>query len=100
MAAHQPPTHGPSAGSAGLAAVLGGLAGAAVTSDRRTASKLVATAAGAICLASVDSVARQRQQPGEVPPPWARIAASGAIAAVLGWSASRVTGAGPLPVGT
>jgi hypothetical protein len=54
---------------------------------------------GAIGLAVVDSVARVRQRPGEIPALWSRIVASAAIAAPLGWVAGRFTGAGPIAVG-
>jgi len=56
--------------------------------------------AGAAGLGVVDTVARARQRPGEIPALWSRIIASGAVAAPLGWAADRVTGAGPVPVAT
>src|SRR5215813_867579 len=69
-----------------IAGVIGGAAGAALTSHRS------ARAAG-------EAVARARQRPGEIPPLWARIATSAALVAPLGWAAGRVTGAGPVAVG-
>ena len=56
--------------------------------------------AGAVGLGASEAVARARQRPGEIPALWQRIAASGALAAPLGWAAGRLTGAGPVAVGT
>jgi hypothetical protein len=94
------PRHGPDAGSAGFSAVLGGLAGATVTSDRGRFSWIAGAAAGALGLVLVDSVARARQKQGEIPALWSRIAASAAIATPLGWVAGRLAGAGPLVTAT
>jgi hypothetical protein len=55
---------------------------------------------GALGLGAVEAVARARQQRGEIPAWWARVAMSGALAAPLGWAAGRLTGAGPVTVGT
>jgi hypothetical protein len=88
------------AGSAAFAAGLGALAGLALTAGRGTATRAAGTLVGAAALAAVDSVARSRQGPDEIPALWSRIAASGAIAAPLGWAAGRLTGAGPVAVGT
>ncbi len=60
---------------------------------------MVGTLAGAAALGASEAVARRQQQPDELPPLWQRIAASGAIAAPLGWLVGRTTGAGPLVVG-
>jgi hypothetical protein len=85
---------------AGPAAVIGALAGAALTAHRSRRSVLLGTLAGAAGMAVADGVARARQQPGEIPALWSRIIASGALAAPAGWTAQRFTGAGPLPVAT
>jgi len=87
-------------GAVGAAAVLGGLAGASLAAGRGARPVAVGALAGAVLLGASDAVARARQGPGELPPLWARIAASGAVAAPLGWLAGRLTGAGPLAVGT
>jgi hypothetical protein len=84
----------------GFAGAIGGLAGAALAGHRGVKAALVGTAAGAIGLGAVEAVARARQRPGQIPALWARIAASGALAAPLGWAAGRLTGAGPVAVGT
>ena len=86
------PQHRPDAASLGFSAVLGALAGAAVTGNHGRALRVGGAALGAVGLAAIDSVARTRQKPGEIPALWSRIAASGAIAATLGWTASRVDG--------
>ena len=51
-------------------------------------------------MAASEAVARRRQRPNEIPPLWSRILASGAMAAPAGWLGGRLTGAGPLAVGT
>jgi hypothetical protein len=82
------------------AGILGALAGAALNSHRGARSTLLGAAAGAAGLGAVEAVARARQRPGEIPELWARIATSGALTAPLAWAAGRLTGAGPLAVGT
>jgi hypothetical protein len=80
---------------------IGALAGAALAAGRsRKAAKgrIVAGAlAGAAVVIATDSIARSRQQPGEIPALWSRIVASGALAAPAGWVAHRL-GAKPLPI--
>jgi hypothetical protein len=85
---------------AGAAGLLGALAGAALAAHRGPRAAAFGALAGAAGLAAVDTVARARQRPGEIPALWSRIIASGAMAAPLGWAADRVTGAGPVPVAT
>lgn len=82
------------------AGVLGALAGAALGSHRGRRRTAWGALAGAACLGTVEAVARARQRPGQIPAWWARVAASGAIAAPVGWVAGRATGAGPVVVGT
>ena len=81
------------------AGVIGGMAGAALAGHRGARAAGVGAVAGAAALAACEAVARARQRPGEIPPLWARIATSAALAAPLGWAAGRVTGAGPVTVG-
>jgi hypothetical protein len=90
---------------AGFAAVLGGLAGAALTAGRGRAAVAAGTVAGAVGLGAADAVARARQRPNDIPALWSRILASGAVAAPLGWTADRLArsrgaGLGPVPVAT
>ena len=84
----------------GLAAALGGLAGAALTAHRGRRAAIAGALVGAAALATSEAVARRRQQQGEIPALWQRIASSTALAAPLGWVAGRTTGAGPVAVGT
>jgi hypothetical protein len=95
-----PPTKPDPAGSVAFAAVVGGLAGASLAGHRGVRPAAAASLVGAVGLGASEAVARARQQPGEIPALWQRIAVSAALAAPLGWIAGRVTGAGPLVVGT
>jgi hypothetical protein len=87
-------------GSIGFAGAIGGLAGAALTAQRGARTAALAAMAGAVGLGASEAVARARQRPGEIPALWHRIATSAALAAPLGWAAARLTGAGPVAVGT
>lgn len=82
------------------ACVIGGVAGAALAAHRGVRAASVGAAAGAAGLGVAEAVARARQRPGEIPPLWQRIATSAALVAPLGWAAGRLTGAGPVTVGT
>jgi hypothetical protein len=82
------------------ASVLGAVAGAALGSGHGARAVALGTLAGAAGLGAVEAVARARQKPNRIPARWARIAASAAAAAPLGWLGGAVTGAGPLAVGT
>ena len=81
------------------AAVIGGVAGAALAAHRGARAAGIGALAGAAGLAVSERIARARQRPGEIPPLWQRIATSAALVAPLGWAAGRVTGAGPVAVG-
>jgi hypothetical protein len=91
------PGRGASAVSAGA---LGALAGAALGAHRGKGAVLLGAAAGAAGMAAIDAAARARRQSPELPALWGRIAASGAVAAPLGWAVGRFTGVGPITVGT
>jgi hypothetical protein len=84
----------------GFAALIGAVAGAALTAHRGRAAVAFGALTGAAGLGAAEAVARARQRPGEIPALWSRILASGALAAPLGWAADRLTGAGPVPVAT
>jgi hypothetical protein len=84
----------------GVAAAIGGLAGAALAAHRGRRAALAGALAGAAGLGAVEAVARAAQRPGEIPPLWSRIVMSGALAAPLGWAADRIAGVGPVPVAT
>jgi hypothetical protein len=83
----------------GLAAVIGGLAGAALAGHWGGLAVAAGTLVGAVALGAVEAAARARQRPGEIPALWARIAMSLALAAPLGWAVERLTGLGPFPLG-
>ena len=80
--------------------MLGGLAGAALTGQRGARAAVRGAAAGAAFLGAAEAVSRARQRPGQIPELWSRILASGALAASVGWAGGRLSGAGPLTVGT
>jgi hypothetical protein len=92
-------------GSIGFAALAGAVAGAswAGRHERRGRHGRRAAGLGAIAgaggLAAAEALARSRQQPGELPPLWQRIAMSGALVAPLGRLADRVHPARPTTVG-
>src|SRR3954452_21949332 len=85
------------AGSAGSAALIGAVAGLTLAGHRGRRAGAAGALAGAAVLAVVDTGARGRQRPGEIPELWGRIAASAALAAPLGWVAGW-GGAGPVAV--
>jgi hypothetical protein len=86
--------------SAAFAAGIGALAGAALAAHRGRVGAAAGAAAGAVALGASETAARAVQRPGEIPPLWQRIATSAALIAPLGWAAGRLTGAGPVAVGT
>jgi len=88
------------AGAVGVAAAIGGFAGAALAGHRGGRAAAAGALAGAAGLAASEAVARARQRPNEIPPIWQRIATSAALAAPAGWAAGRLAGAGPVAVGT
>ena len=86
--------------SAAFAALIGGIAGASLAAHRGVRAAAGAALVGAVGLGASEAVARARQQEGEIPALWQRIAVSAALAAPLGWVSEKVTGAGPRTVGT
>jgi len=82
------------------AGVVGAFAGAALGSRRGWGGVVGGALLGAAGLGTVEAVSRARQKPGQIPERWARIAAGAAIAAPTGWLGAKLTGAGPLAVGT
>ena len=86
--------------SVGFSAAIGGLAGASLAAHRGVKAAAGGALIGAVGLGASEAVARARQKEGEIPALWQRIAVSTAMAAPLGWVAGKVTGAGPLVVGT
>ena len=84
----------------GTAGLIGAVAGAALAAHRGRAAAAVGSLTGAAVMSVAELVARSRQRPGEIPALWSRIAASGALAAPVGWAAGQLTGVGPVPVAT
>jgi hypothetical protein len=84
----------------GFAAAIGGLAGVALRGHRGARAAALGALVGAVGLGTSEAIARARQRPGEIPALWQRIATSAALAAPLGWAAERLTGAGPVAIGT
>src|SRR5262245_8600042 len=84
----------------GFAAAIGGLAGVALRGHRGARAAAFGALVGAVGLGTSEAIARARQRPGEIPALWQRIATSAAMAAPLGWAAERLTGAGPVAIGT
>lgn len=82
----------------GFSAVMGAAAGAALTAHRGPRGAIKGALLGAGVLAAVDAAAKAMRKPDEIPAIWSRIAASGAIAAPIGWAAGKA-GASPLAVG-
>jgi hypothetical protein len=83
----------------GFAASIGGLAGASLVAHRGLRPAAGAALVGAVGLGLSEAVARSRQQEGEIPALWQRIAVSAAMAAPVGWVLGKATGAGPRTVG-
>jgi hypothetical protein len=100
MAAEETRPAAQRAGQIITASAIGGVAGAALAGDRGVRAAGLGAASGAALLAVSEAVARAQQRPGQIPPLWARIATSAALAAPVGWAAGRLTGAGPVTVGT
>ena len=69
------------------AATIGGLAGTALYARRGARPSVGAALTGAMILGASEAVARQRQQPNEIPGLWHRILTSAALAAPIGWIA-------------
>ena len=86
--------------SAVASAVIGALAGVALTSGLGVWWRVTGAIIGAAALAMIDHIARSRQKPGEIPALWSRIAASAAIAAPLGWLVGLIPGVGPFIAAT
>lgn len=88
------------AGGLAIAAGIGALAGASLRSHRRARRPALRAAAGAVLLTGSEALARYTQRPGDIPALWHRVLTSAAMAAPLGWTAGRLTRAGPIPVAT
>ena len=85
--------------SVGFAAAVGGIAGASLAAHRGMRAAVRTALVGAVGLGVSEAVARARQQDGEIPALWQRIAVSTALAAPLGLAGETVVGFGPRTVG-
>ncbi|HSK90882.1 MAG TPA: hypothetical protein VK875_06185 [Euzebyales bacterium] len=83
-----------------IAALIGGVAGAALAARSSRLGAAPSTIGGAMLLAVGKALARVGRRPIDNQALWYRILASGALVAPLGWLAGRTTGAGPTQVGT
>jgi len=81
--------HAPDRAGLVSAALIGAVAGVALSAGRGRATAGSAAIAGAGLLAASDAVARARQRPDEIPALWHRILSSTALAAPLGWALGR-----------
>ena len=101
-ASRGPASHSPAsrAQQIGVASLIGAVAGAALTAHRGRRAALAGALAGAAGLGAAEALARATQRPGEIPPLWARIVMSGALAAPVGWAVDRAGSPGPVPVAT
>ncbi|HEV2919631.1 MAG TPA: hypothetical protein VG673_10360, partial [Actinomycetota bacterium] len=83
-----------------FAALIGGVAGAALAARSNRVAAVLSTIGGATLLAGAKAVARTRRRGIEIQPLWYRILSTGALMAPLGWLAGKTTSAGPTQIGT
>src|SRR5215216_5821965 len=83
-----------------FAALIGGVAGAALGASSNRVAVALSTIGGATLLAGAKAVARKRRRGIEIQPLWYRILSTGALVAPLGWLAGKTTSAGPTQIGT
>jgi hypothetical protein len=101
MSAAPPPDRAsPKASDLAIAALIGGVAGAALAARSSRLGAVLSTIGGATLLAVAKAVARARKRPIENQPLWYRILSTGALVAPLGWLAGKTTSAGPTQIGT
>jgi hypothetical protein len=101
MSTAQPPDRAsPKVSDLVIAALLGGVAGAALAGRSRRPWAAVSTIGGATVLAVGKAAARRGRRPIDNQALWYRILASGALVAPLGWLAGRTTGVGPTKIAT
>jgi hypothetical protein len=85
--------------SVGFAAFVGATAGASLAAHRGIKAAAGGAFVGAVGLGVSEAVSRARQEEGEIPALWQRIAVSVALAAPLGWVSEKVGGARPRRIG-
>jgi hypothetical protein len=90
----------PKASDLMFAALIGGVAGAALAARSNRVAAALSTIGGATLLAGAKAVARTQRRGIEIQPLWYRILSTGALVAPLGWLAGKTTSAGPTQIGT
>jgi hypothetical protein len=99
-ARRSPDIASPKASDLVIAALNGGVAGAALAARSNKVAAALSTIGGATLLASAKAVARARRRGIENQALWYRILSTGAMVAPLGWLAGKTTSAGPTQIGT
>src|SRR5829696_939921 len=99
-AGRSPDFASPKASDLVFAALIGGLAGAALGARSNRVGAASSTIGGASLLVAAKAVARARRRGIENQALWYRILSTGALVAPLGWLAGKTTSAGPTQIGT
>ena len=98
-AGRSPDFASPKASDLVFAALIGGLAGAALGARSSRVGAASSTIGGASLLVAAKAVARARRRGIENQALWYRILSTGALVAPLGWLAGKATSAGPTQIG-
>src|SRR5215203_2109571 len=98
-AGRSPDFASPKASDLVFAALIGGLAGAALGARSNRVGAASSTIGGASLLVAAKAVARARRRGIENQALWYRILSTGALVAPLGWLAGKTTSAGPTQIG-
>src|SRR5215213_6664476 len=98
-AGRSPDFASPKASDLVFAALIGGVAGAALAPRSNRVAAALSTIGGASLLVGAKAVARARRRGIENQALWYRILSTGALVAPLGWLAGK-TRAGPTQIGT
>src|SRR5215207_7795587 len=99
-AGRSPDFASPKASDLVFAALIGGLAGAALGARSNRVGAASSTIGGASLLVAAKAVARAGRRGIENQALWYRILSTGALVAPLGWLAGKTTSAGPTVIGT
>src|SRR5215218_5725659 len=97
-AGRSPDFASPKASDLVFAALIGGLAGAALGARSNRVGAASSTIGGASLLVGAKAVARARRRGIENQALWYRILSTGALVAPLGWLAGKTTSAGPTQI--
>src|SRR5215213_2271285 len=99
-AGRSPDFASPKASDLVFAALIGGVAGAALAPRSNRVAAALSTIGGASLLVGAKAVARAGRRGIENQALWYRILSTGALVAPLGWLAGKATSAGPTQIGT